>query len=156
MQYWGKTIRQVRGLGRAKKVAQDVELNANANDDPVLNDPAVRDQLRAQGKVDYKVHLCLELGAQPFELCLTLSLYSSIFSKPLFLLAVTLAQLGMMAAELVVNQGFEPPAQNVLFVNICSTPPKTTTTKQRSFLCCWCRDRVSSPCLSWVQSTHLA
>ena len=124
MQYWGKTIRQVRGLGRAKKVAQDVELNANANDDPVLNDPAVRDQLRAQGKVDYKVHLCLELGAQPLELCLTLSLYSSIFSKPLFLLAVTLAQLGMMAAELVVNQGFEPPAQNVLFVNICSTPPK--------------------------------
>jgi len=31
------------------------------------------------------------------------------------LLTVTLVQLGMMAAELVVNQGFEPPLQNPLF-----------------------------------------
>ena len=84
MQYWGKTIRQVRGLGRAKKVAQDVELNANANDDPVLNDPAVRDQLRAQGKVDYKVHLCLELGAQHLELCLTVFVFFYIFQASVF------------------------------------------------------------------------
>lgn len=56
--------------------------------DTIRNDPEVRKQVREQAQRSY---------------------------RPYFLLLVTLAQLGVMAAELIINGGFEKPIDNVLF-----------------------------------------